>query len=500
MKAQFAVEGIPASSLVGAAWFLIRFFLLVCMCLGFPISASSQDTGQKIQSIPELKERLGQFETDRSRAMEPFQAARDVLNSKYMDALEGILRSASEAGNLDQALVIREEIQRVKAKKPTPEKAQSQGCPKFARLHAILTEELQKISRDESKEIAKLEQDLIQDLEGLETDLTRAGNLDGAIVVRAVREKTAENLGEKAALPPADPNETIADANLDRLKRKGGKLRISGVLKPGITANHDEESNLPGDFVAVHAFRTGWMALRANGRSIVLGLDRNLTTKIYQNDWKIELANRGYDGWCYTQDNRIERIVNWENKGSATIRNPIAIAAGHAVAVLLNSRGDVEVVGGGDPTLATPAKILRSSVREAFSSKHTIMIVDEAGKAGAWHYREGRIVVEPKLDVALVRNGDGGEDHYVFLDQHGMVQAFSIDNRFPGATQVPNDLGSVLQVKAGGLASAAQLANGTWRAWGESPFLNKETPKAGVAIDLDIYFGEGADYVIWIEP
>ena len=473
--------------------------IFLAFLVGNPLRA--QNASDASRQIPELIERLSEFESEREALMQPFNVRRTDMREKYTKALDQAMASATAAGNLDAALAIKNERaaldggEDILMNPPDPA-----GGADLTKLRAIFQREWDKIAEEEGGHLFKARSALAEKLEVLEKDLTRDNRLEDAVAVRAIRtqvEDAAEKLG--AVLAP-DPAKAVTLAILQKMREDGGRLRISGMIAPSIPAACEGFDDLPTDFVEVHAFRTAWIGIRKNGMSVVMGLNAEKTEQRLEKGWRLDLVARGYDAWCYEGKKIVHRLVNWEIDRPSKLASPVAIAAGHANCVLFNARGGTEYHGGNNAQVITPGKALLESVKTVVSSKNAFLVIDEAKRGQLWNMRSGSVIASPLLDTNFILDSEGGQDHVILLDHHHGVQVIDIDGAPSSVTRVPDDLGDVIRVKAGGEASAVQRTDGTWKAWGESKFVNTETSRVGLATDLDIYYGEGADYVIWIEP
>lgn len=481
---------------------LFRILLFVAALLaGDALSQTGNDSGSQ---VPELVDRLADFESASREVAVPFEERQKELRLKYSGALEGLMERSTAAGDLDAALAVKREKDLVEGGgdvlRTPPADA---GGEELMKLRGIYEEEWKKISLEKGEVLNRLRSGLIGDLKALEVSTTQEKRLEDAIAIRAVRERmekgTAAEVVSTAA--PVNPVKTIDRALFQRMQEEGGRLRVSGTIMPSLPAAVDELESLPTDFVAVHAFRTAWIGIRKNGSSFVMGLDRNRQLHQVEKGWRIELVARGYDSFCYERRNLVHRLVNWEIDRKSSISSPIAIASNHANAILFNRRGETEFHGSDrEKDTRTPAKALLGSVRDVVSTKHTFLVIDEGGRGKLWDAQLGRVVPNPLLETSILRDAEGGEQHYVVVDQNGVVSVIPALNASPSVQNVPANPKEVMRVKAGGDQSAVQFADGTWQSWGESPFVSSEVSRIGVAPDLDVYYGEDADYVIWIEP
>ena len=110
-----------------------------------------------------------------------------------------------------------------------------------------------------------------------------------------------------------------------------------------------------------------------------------------------------------------------------------------------------------------------------------------------YDHPDGR-VLEPEVfrDVVEIDNNS----HFLALTRDGRVLAYGLNQS--GQASVPKDLGKAVAIRARNDISAAQMEDGTWRAWGDDgrgvvSFINQ----LGPAIDLQ-FFHSG--WVMWIEP
>ncbi|MEZ5386540.1 MAG: hypothetical protein R3F13_13590 [Prosthecobacter sp.] len=470
------------------------------MGAGLFVPQMSQAQEQAVAKIPELVLRLTEYDQEKQRVTEPFEKRRGALIEKYGSALDSALAESTKAGNLDEALAIKKELATAKAgSDPARNLVEASGGAVLARLRGIYTTEKTKIDAEEAIELQKAGRRLSTDLEALEAKLTRETRIDDAVAVRAVRDRIKDVGASAVVATSPTAGGAISEAMMQRMRDQGGRLRVAGMMMPNVPATTPDLEGLPADFVAVHAFRTAWIGIRKNGSSFIMGLNAERTTPRTEKTWRIEHVVRGYDAWCLSRDNIVHRLVNWENNRPSKLTKPVAIAAGHANCVLFNARGDTEFHGA-NPMQVIPGKALLETVKDAFSTKHLFLVVDESFKGRLWNMRTGTTVEEPILETSQVKQADGGEEHFIIQDQNGEVKIINAGKARDPVLQVPSGLGSVLRVKSGGHVAAVQNTDGTWTAWGESQFVPEEVKKVGVAPDLDVYSGEGADYVIWIDP
>jgi hypothetical protein len=465
--------------------------------------AHGQGTEEAAPSrIPELAQMLGDYRQKQSNALAEFNTQHENLRQKYRQALESAAQSASQKGDLDTVVAIRREIALLES--PGVKELADPPAPAVEKLRGIYSEQRLKIQAAEDKAAAPLLEEVLRSLTGLEGDLTRAQRIEDALAVRAVRQEMENNRPSPSKLAEAPSVErSISSAAMGRRREEGGRLRVSGNFLPGLSAVLPIVEQIPPDVVSVHAYRTAWMARRKNGSAVIVALNADRSEAKVETGLKPEMWVEGHDPWIHTKDAKSpHRLVNWElNRGPFRFRNPIALAAGHACALMFNARGEAQIFGGTSPLTNTPPESMLKGAVRAYSSKLVFMLVDGEGRFHLWHFTEGRPVEHSLPESVRADKVAGGEGHFLIIDREGALHPLDCGSTAVSPDfQAPTDLGQVLEVRAGGRSSAAQLSDGSWRAWGPDCFARGEVAKAGAALDLGLYFGEGSDYAIWIEP
>ena len=173
--------------------------------------------------------------------------------------------------------ILEKEIERLQKKNFVLEPLPTEASKEFRTYRHIFETERDKIGVRELREMYTLHKALAEKVQELESSLTRETRIDDALVVRSFREKLEAAIASAGTSIASEP---VSEANLLRLKQlkeKGGKLKVSGIFSPSISAVIPELEELPTDFVKVYAFRSCWIGLRANGASFVLTLNRERT-------------------------------------------------------------------------------------------------------------------------------------------------------------------------------------------------------------------------------
>ncbi len=121
------------------------------------------------------------------------------LDSKYVVALERAMGAATQGQRLDEALALRDEIQRVQDKVPLPDKDDDID-PVLVKFRGTYRAQSAKLSESRQKAATPIIEQFDAALAAYQEELTKAGKLDEAYVVRDYRAAgLAEKLMGKAA-------------------------------------------------------------------------------------------------------------------------------------------------------------------------------------------------------------------------------------------------------------------------------------------------------------
>ena len=113
-----------------------------------------------------------------------------ALDAKYAAALDRALEVATQAGNLDSALDLRTEKQRVQDAAPMPEEGKAVSEP-LNSLRLTYRKSLSSLTTQRDQRQQPLRDKFLQALDAYQAELTRAKNLDAALEVRKRREQEA---------------------------------------------------------------------------------------------------------------------------------------------------------------------------------------------------------------------------------------------------------------------------------------------------------------------
>lgn len=112
------------------------------------------------------------------------------LNEKYAAALERAMEASTKIGNLDDAVIYREEKERVLA----DTLAQADEKPLLKTLRETYWTSLEKLHSQREQKLLDLREKFVRQLDLYQAELTKAGDLDGALAARARKE---QELGKK---------------------------------------------------------------------------------------------------------------------------------------------------------------------------------------------------------------------------------------------------------------------------------------------------------------
>ncbi len=135
-------------------------------------------------------------------------AAEAELDAKYVGALERAMASATQGQRLDEALALRDEIQRIKDKVPLPS-SDDGVVPALAKFRGTYRGQLAVLTDARQKAAAPIIQQFGAALAAYQEELTKAGKLDEAFVVRDYR---TTDLAVKLTGKPLVGSLTVASA------------------------------------------------------------------------------------------------------------------------------------------------------------------------------------------------------------------------------------------------------------------------------------------------
>src|SRR5690606_20881302 len=135
----------------------------------------------------ELREK---FDTASSEIRLKFEKDRKELGEKFAGALQKLETDLQEQGKLGELLVVRKEREMFVQSGTLG----SDGIPNLSRLRTLYAESLAPIDTGEKEEIARLTQAYLRQLETLQAELTREGDIETAVGVRKEAELARRGL------------------------------------------------------------------------------------------------------------------------------------------------------------------------------------------------------------------------------------------------------------------------------------------------------------------
>lgn len=163
--------------------------LLVWICVAAVIVSGQTPSPEATTKITEI---TAQFQAAYDRDVgNPHTAALDALDIKYIGAMKRSLDAATQAGNLDEALKLREEISRVIKKEALPPVDIDSLPASLKQLRTTYRTMLAKLEQERDAKAQPFYDHYDKLLEALQTDLTKAKLIDDAIAVKAKRDSVA---------------------------------------------------------------------------------------------------------------------------------------------------------------------------------------------------------------------------------------------------------------------------------------------------------------------
>ena len=112
----------------------------------------------------------------------------DVLSDRYTGALEGLIEKTKATGNLDAVIPVRDEIEAVKAGDWPLKDLGKNASSQLKELRRTYVAERGKLAGRHAASLTKLVDTMLARLKKEETELTKAGDLDGAMAARKMGE------------------------------------------------------------------------------------------------------------------------------------------------------------------------------------------------------------------------------------------------------------------------------------------------------------------------
>ncbi|MEM7601669.1 MAG: hypothetical protein AAF357_09665, partial [Verrucomicrobiota bacterium] len=441
------------------------------------------------------------------------EAKRPVLEfqQRYVEELDNLAKQAQLAGQLEEMLAIKEEIEGFKSG-PGSNLA---GYPAAAKLRGIYDSNLGPLEATAKEKISAALKQHIAEVSGLVSSLTSAGNIDEAMAANKVKQSLVVELASLESVDSTSVNETstttasasefVADVQtVPALRGKAGRLRAFGNMRFGGKVLPEELQEID-DFVRVYAYHTGWIGIRGDGKAVTTYIkQKDLSIQIFE-ERSPQIISRGHDGWIVNRRNEFWRAVEPERATIDLKSEPAGILGCHCAGLAYWFDGEAVVWGSQfapDKKIPPPEGFFRDVIG-AGSGNSTMIAIDEGGTLRGWDIVAGEpVTFEGISNVVELESGKG---HAIVRKSDGELVTFptrpDLEDWDRNSMSVPIDFGGVAaRIRAGGQTSAIQRTDGTWFAWGPSNSLNETINSIGVAIDLDVFSSNSESYAIWIEP
>ena len=183
----------------------LRFLLIVVLAFAPSVWADLMEIETKFRA--EYEESIGKA----------YAAAVSDLETKYAGAVERSRQQAAQAGRLDEALALREELKRLEYKEPLPENDEG-VAPAVSKFRVAFREQVGKLKAQRNKAAAPLVAKFEAALSSEQETMTKADKLDEA---QAIRAYLAQGAAEKLLRESLNPSRAGTSAK--------GKMTASSV-------------------------------------------------------------------------------------------------------------------------------------------------------------------------------------------------------------------------------------------------------------------------------
>ncbi|MCB1088837.1 MAG: hypothetical protein KDM63_17505, partial [Verrucomicrobiae bacterium] len=480
-----------------------------------PMAVSIPAFGQTGASAPTSEaDALFQLQVGLAELDKPAQALRD----RYAEELGKLEKQVTTQGDLERVLLIREEVAATKGEGKRPET----GFPELERLRGIFDEAMGRIERDSLVGMVTEVRAYAGKLEALQTELTKQGNIEGALELRKKLKPIQDMLDDPPKIPaqlaalgilkasgaspsagatvqpmaisassPVPP--TGAAASVTLANRPSGTLKVFGTCRPEL--NRVEPIVEPSEKdasdvveVCLDRLRGLWWALKKDG-SIITGspdpgfeAPRRLRSVRHLVAGNFPGAILDDGSVTFWGDNLSPNY--WLSKLDLKPVSQLAVGVDNLLA--LYPDGTVDWIGPRSEmpkSFHPPEEALKGAYAIA-SGKDTCYVQKEDGSHVFWGFLSGMTPTDPLPEGERVKECVAYSQWLLVLTESGKV----ISPR-PGDNwwNPPADLGPCKAIRLGGYLAAAQRMDGTWRAWGKDiGGVVDKVASIGPALDLQI--------------
>ncbi|MEM7012276.1 MAG: hypothetical protein AAF585_12405, partial [Verrucomicrobiota bacterium] len=313
----------------------------------------------------------------------------------------------------------------------------------------------------------------------------------------AAGETTGRNAHSTIELPPA----------LAAMKERGGRLRGWGSNRDGndVTQSLGMVRDVD-DFIQIGSFRNGeWVGLHATGET-------RSPRGEFDGITNVKSMSIFFTGGAMLRQDGTAKLVQQKYLQSpqppetAPVRDLAqVVVSNQGFALFRTNEGKVENLHWND---GVPSKLGWPRFQQFLADRRDISHIDGQGSSFVALTESGEVFSGSinKSALAFQKNDDlpslvaavAGREFFVGLDAAGEVYVWGSESQ---QMQPPSDLPSVVALKAAGNVAAAQLHDGSWRAWGDDQSgVVTQINALGPAIDISFNYHERNDSLYWIEP
>ncbi len=311
---------------------------------------------------------------------------------------------------------------------------------------------------------------------------------------------------EKAEAAPRKPALALAiPPPLAMLRERGGRLRSWSAREEKVTGLELAEGM--DDFVRLDGFAgfnpDCWLAIRSNGPSVTSLTDFERAGELVSLNSHLGVLRSGEIVKCYGDHQR--RVL----PGSA-----IGSGYGHAPEVqfefVLNRSGRILFRRAPDfgnwhedefPRVRERLEEVDDAVKIAAGSNGSGILLRASGEVIAWN-KDGPWPSDVEFDDAVDIAIDGVR--WMALLSDGTIHAQCRPGESHKTLFPPEDLGTAYAIRAFGNVAAAQMSDGSWRAWGPERYSRLIGKIESLGPVADILFRDSEkgdrDHLLWIEP
>lgn len=194
------------------------------------LSLAQQASADATARIAEIQ---AKFQTAYDRDVGgPYQASLLDLDQKYLGAVNRSLDAATQAGNLEESLKLREEVQRVVKAEPLPPVDLDSLPASLKQLRSTYRTALARLQQERDTRAQPYYDHYDKLLEALQSELTKSKLIDDALAVKTTRDSVALDRPKATAASPAEPAAPMPEAAPENPKGKkttsGSAVAITG--------------------------------------------------------------------------------------------------------------------------------------------------------------------------------------------------------------------------------------------------------------------------------